>query len=308
MTAAEFQGLAHVPPEAEWFANIDNPKTRRAYRIDINEFMDFAGIGKPEEFRIVTRAHVIAWRKSLETRALSPATIRRKLSALSSLFDYLCEKNAVTHNPVDGVKRPTAEANEGKTPAIGDGQARALLDAPDAESLKGKRDRAILAAFLYHGLRSEELCRLKVRDVQQRGGVLDLRVHGKRGKVRFVPAHAAALERINDYLQASGHHGDPDGPLFRPVKNPIGGDLEKPLSAGAVYTRIVKHHAKAAGVDVPGFCVHALRATAATNALAHEADISKVQEWLGHANISTTRLYDRRRTRPEDSPTFKVQY
>ena len=53
---------------------------------------------------------------------------------------------------------------------------------------------------------------------------------------------------------------------------------------------------------------HALRATAATNALDHQADIAKVQEWLGHANISTTRIYDHRKTRPEDSPTFKVNY
>jgi len=44
----------------------------------------------------------------------------------------------------------------------------------------------------------------------------------------------------------------------------------------------------------------------ATNALDHAADIAKVQEWLGHANIATTRIYDHRRTRPEDSPTFKV--
>jgi site-specific recombinase XerC len=53
---------------------------------------------------------------------------------------------------------------------------------------------------------------------------------------------------------------------------------------------------------------HAVRATAASNALDHEADIAKVQEWLGHASISTTRIYDHRRTRPEDSPTFKVSY
>lgn len=53
---------------------------------------------------------------------------------------------------------------------------------------------------------------------------------------------------------------------------------------------------------------HSLRATAATNALEHEADIAKVQESLGHANIANTRLYDRRKSRPEDSPTFKVSY
>ena len=57
-----------------------------------------------------------------------------------------------------------------------------------------------------------------------------------------------------------------------------------------------------------GLRPHGLRATAATNSLSHEADIAKVQEWLGHANVSTTRLYDHRKTRPEGSPTFRVRY
>ena len=107
LTAPEFQGLAAMPAELEWFANIDNPRTRKAYRIDVADFMAFVGIQRPEEFRIVTRAHFIAWRRSLEERGLSTPTIRRKLSALSSLFSHLCDSNAVTHNPVLGVKRPT---------------------------------------------------------------------------------------------------------------------------------------------------------------------------------------------------------
>jgi integrase/recombinase XerD len=57
-----------------------------------------------------------------------------------------------------------------------------------------------------------------------------------------------------------------------------------------------------------GIGAYALRAPAATTALDHQADIAKVQEWLGHANIGTTRIYNHRRTRPEDSPTFKVAY
>jgi integrase len=59
---------------------------------------------------------------------------------------------------------------------------------------------------------------------------------------------------------------------------------------------------------VKGLCVHLLRATAATNALDDKAYIAKVQEWLGQADVSTTRLYDRRKTRPEDNPTFRVRY
>lgn len=110
----------------EWFQNLDNPRTRAAYKIDVGEFMRFIGIATPKEFRDVTRSHVLAWRKSLEARQLQPATIRRKLSALASLFDYLCEKNAIATNPVNGVKRPKADMNEGKTPAISDSQARVL--------------------------------------------------------------------------------------------------------------------------------------------------------------------------------------
>ena len=310
LTAAEFAGLGEVPSELEWFANLDNPRTRRAYKIDVGEFQRFVGIVRdPEEFRLVTRAHILAWRKILETRELSPASIRRKLAALSSLFDHLCNVNAVSHNPVQGVKRPKAETNEGKTPAIGDHQARALLDAPSPETLKGKRDRAILAVFLFHGLRCAELCDLRVKDVRERRGVPHLHVRGKGGKTRFLPAHASALQRVSEYLEAAGHAADADGPLFRPVINPSGGGkLAKNLCASAIYRRVVQHYARAAGVAVDGMCTHSLRATAATNALDHNADIAKVQEWLGHANIATTKLYDRRRTRVEDSPTFRVAY
>ena len=68
LTAAEFQQLADVPPEVEWFANLTNPQTRRAYENAIRDFMRFAGIQLPHDFRSVTRAHVIAWRDDLATR------------------------------------------------------------------------------------------------------------------------------------------------------------------------------------------------------------------------------------------------
>ncbi len=304
----QFAALAGVPAENVWLANIVNPCTRRAYHQDLADFMAFVGIREPRDFRRVVRAHVIAWRKSLEARKLEPASIRRKLSALSALYRYLCEENCVLFNPTLGVKRPRAGANEGKTPAIGDDQARALLAAPSDKTIKGRRDRAVLATFLFHALRCAELCALDVQDLEQRSAVAHLRIHGKGGKIRFVPVHPAAQQRIAEYLAAAGHGADREGPLFRPVKNPRGGALRKPLSPGAVYARIVRFYAAQVGIDLSGFGPHSLRATAATNALDHHADIAKVQEWLGHANISTTKMYDRRKTKPEDSPTFKVAY
>jgi site-specific recombinase XerD len=310
LTAAEFIKLADVPPEIEWFANLRNPHTRLAYQQDLREFQRSVGITRPEEFRMVTRAHIIAWRKDLERRLCAPTTIQRKLAALSSLFVYLCEHNAVLHNPVDGVKRPKNNRQEGVTPALSDEQARALLNAPQGESLKAKRDRAILATLAYHGMRREELCKLKVKDVQKRDGVMQFRIEGKGEKVRYVPVGMKALRFITEYLEAAGHKEDLERPLFRPVQNRVTGALNKPLHPVSVYQDIVKRYGKEVGItiDVRGFCVHSLRATAATNALAHGADIAKVQEWLGHADISTTRMYDRRRWRPEESPTFKVEY
>jgi integrase/recombinase XerD len=310
LTATEFLKLADIPPEIEWFANLRNPNTRLAYQQDLREFQRFVGIVTPAEFRTVTRAHVIAWRKDLERRQCALTTIQRKLAALSSLFAYLCEHNAVLHNPVDGVKRPKSNRREGTTPALSDEQARALLTAPHGESLKAKRDRAILATLAYHGIRREELCKLKVKDVQKRDGVMQFRIEGKGEKVRYVPVGMKALRLLTEYLDAAGHKEDLDGPLFRPVQNRVTGALNKPLHPVSVYQDIVKRYGKEVGIteDVRGFCVHSLRATAATNALAHGADIAKVQEWLGHADISTTRMYDRRRWRPEESPTFKVEY
>jgi site-specific recombinase XerD len=307
LTAAEFRDLADVPPEVEWFANITNPNTRRAYQNDVQGFMKFTGIREPQEFRIVTRSHLIAWRKLLESRNLAAATIRRKLSAVASLFDHLCESNAVTHNPCDGVKRPNLGSNEGKSPALGDEQAKELLEVPSNDTEKGLRDQALLSVLLFHGLRRAELCSLAVGDLQSRRGVPHFRVHGKGGKIRFVPVHAGTLGKISDYLARAGHGEDSKGALFRPVKNPVDGVLEKPLSGDAIF-KIVRFYAMKLGLDAKAICVHGLRATAATNALDHQADIAKVQEWLGHSSISTTRLYDRRKMKPEDSPTFRVSY
>ena len=315
LTSDQYAGLADVPPEIEWFNNITNAKTRRFYKSDVSEFLAFTGLKDSSAIRTVARSHVIAWRKDMELRVLGAATIRRKLSALSSLFDYLCERNAILGNPVDGVKRPATNNNEGSTPALGDAQARRLLDAPAADTLKGVRDRAILATLLYHGIRREELCLLRLRDVQSRQGVMHFRIKGKRDKIRFVPVHPMVLRLIGEYLEAGKHggavsHESLDSPLFRPVANNRTGTLDKHLDPGSIYQNIVMKYAKATGItgEAIGVCVHSMRATAATNALSNEADIAKVQEWLGHANVSTTRLYDRRKTRPEDSPTFHVKY
>jgi integrase len=81
-----------------------------------------------------------------------------------------------------------------------------------------------------------------------------------------------------------------EGALFRPVANNRTGHLDRHLDPNSVYQNIVRKYGRETGLsaEVMGLCAHSLRATAATNALSHDADIAKVQEWLGHANVSTT--------------------
>jgi integrase/recombinase XerD len=313
LTQAEFHRLADVPPEAQWFANLASAQTRRAYQSDLGAFMRFAGIQSPEEFRTVARGHVLAWRADLEKQGLAGSSIRRKLAALASLYEHLCDCNAVTHNPVKGVKRPKIESYEGKTPALADAQVRQLLEAPPADTLKGKRDRAILSVLLFHALRREELTHLLVKDFKhERRGVHYLRVHGKGDKLRYIPTHSNSLRLVSEYLEQAGHGADLDGQLFRPIRNQMAGGHAKgqatALTLGGVYSEVVVRYMKQLGITGENMGPHALRTTAATCALEHNADIAKVQEWLGHANISTTRVYDRRGSKPEDSPTFRVAY
>lgn len=290
---------------SEWLANVDNQQTRRAYRTDIQDFCQTIGARSVEDLHDIERGHILAWRASMEKGGLSTATRRRKLAALASLFDYLIERDPRhTRNPVHGVKRPRTDSYEGKTPALSSSQAKLLLDAPNEYSVKGLRDRAVLAVLLYHGLRRQEVAQLRICDLQVRDGCEHLRVHGKGGKMRYIPLQGDATKCITRYLKCARNDADKNGSMFVSLRGSKAGES---LSADGIY-KAVCSYARSAGVHVDGLGVHGLRVTAATNALDHQADIAQVQQWLGHASISTTRLYDRRQNRPADSPTFKVHY
>src|SRR5208283_2532253 len=166
--------------------------------------------------------------------------------------------NAVTHNPVKGVERPRTESGEGKTPALGDHQARKLLEAPTDDTIKSKRDRAILSTLLFHALRREELCKLKVKDFRHtRKGVPHLSVSGKGGKRRYLPLHPGTHALIHEYLVAAGHGEDDSGALFRPLRNRATGELAKAITPDGIY-KLVRAYSAELGFEIGA---HALRAT-----------------------------------------------
>ena len=86
----------------------------------------------------------------------------------------------------------------------------------------------------------------------------------------------------------AGNGQEADGPLFRRVRVLKAGQAAGALTPGSVYAEVVVRYMKEVGITGENMGPHALRATAATSALEHNADIAKVQKWLGHASISTT--------------------
>lgn len=149
VATAALRFLYHITLKREWAVE-ELPIARTPRKLPVilsqDEITRFLEAIRNVKHRVVTRAHVLAWRKTLETRGLSGATIRHKLAALSSLFEYLCEKNAVDFNPVKGAKRPKVDSNEGKTPALGDHQARAAGCARSNNSQRQTRPRAAVGA------------------------------------------------------------------------------------------------------------------------------------------------------------------
>ena len=302
---------AAMPPREAWFAGIESGHNRRGYLRDVGEFMDHAGLREPEELRDASPERVEDWREALLARPLRPATVRRKLSALSSLFDDLLARGAVAANPVRGVERPADEEGRTAAPVLTGEQARRLLDAPPGGTIKGLRDRAILAVMLCQGLTREELCGLSVGDLVGMDGRPCLKVAGNRGRMRIAALHPETEQRIGDYLGRAGHGRDPSAPLFRPVANNRGGGrLDRALDPGSVYSNVVRYHADRAGLtrEVEGLCAHSLRATAAATALHDGARPEAVRDWLGHTNLAATLLYYRPPASDRIDPTFRIAY
>ncbi len=298
---------AAMPPREAWFAGIESERNRRGYLRDVGEFMDHAGLREAEELRDVAPEHAEAWREALLARGLRPATVRRKLSALSSLFDELLARGAVAGNPVRGVGRPVDEEGRHAAPVLTGMQARRLLDAPPAGTLKGLRDRAILAVMLCQGLTREELCGLTAGDLVLVDGRPCLKVAGNRGRMRIAALHPETEERIGDYLGRAGHGRDLTGPLFRPVARHRAG---RALDPGSVYSNVVRCHADRSGLarEVEGLCAHSLRATAAATALREGARPEAVRDWLGHAGLAATLRYYRPPASDLIDPALRISY
>ncbi len=140
-------------------------------------------------------------------------------------------------------------------------------------------------------MRREELCKLKVKDFRHaRKGAPHLKVSGKGAKTRYLPLHPGKNGLINEYLDAAGHGLNEGGALFRPVRNNRTGRLEGAITADGVY-RLVRGYSAQIGFQIGA---HALRATAAANALDPQVDIAqgagmaRPRQHLHHAHLRSS--------------------
>ena len=299
--------LAQIPAENVWLANFHSTNTRQAYRRAVGEFIAASGMTSPEELYQAGQAHVIAWRDAMKAKGLSNATIANRLSALSSLYRFLADKQLCASNPVSGVLRPKTGNNglgSGKTPALTASQVRQMLDTPDIDTLKGLRDRAILHVYFFTGGRCSEPASLKVKDFRPDADywVLELTVKGE--KTNTVAIHNECQIAIRRYLEASGHGEDRNAPLFLAVKH--GQNTGQPLSRNRFYS-LFKEYVRKAGLP-PEITPHSARATFITQAYEAGWQGEDIQRTVGHASITTTEGYNRTARKHRKSASFAVNY
>ncbi len=110
--------LVEIPEESVWLANFISEQTQKTYKNAVSAFIQYSGIQHLEELRNINQANILSWRDSLIKSGASNRTVNNRMSALSSLFNHLCEKQLVATNPVKGLKRPKVNQKTVKTPAL----------------------------------------------------------------------------------------------------------------------------------------------------------------------------------------------
>jgi site-specific recombinase XerD len=264
-------------------------KTRRAYGLDLQQLADWAG-RQGMGARAVDARTLRRFAGVLSERGLSRSTIARKLASIRSFYRHLVARGELDANPADLVATPKRDSYLPRV--LRADEVAGLLDSiPTGDPLE-LRDRAMFELAYAAGLRAEEVVNLDVSDVDPDGE--ELRVSGKGGRTRIVPAGEPAWRAIDAYLERARPRlaaADGGGPGGRAEAALFLSRRGRRLSTSDVRRRLaVRVRRLAAGA---GVSPHTLRHSFATHLLEGGADLRAIQELLGHASISTTQTYTR---------------
>jgi integrase/recombinase XerD len=272
--------------------------TVQAHQLSLAIFERFLASRGVDDVRVVTREHIRDFQIE-QTQRCSLATVHVRLIALRRFFEHLEKTDAVLINPCLGLKLPTLPQRLPKT-VLTPGEARAMLDAPDTQTKKGIRDKAILELFYSTGIRAGEMANLTVHDVDYKNGFVRV-TKGKFAKDRVVPLGKKACDYVREYLQKvrsewSKQNRD-ERALWLCAIAPHGTMKQQAIAV------IVRDYAKAAGITRK-VRPHVLRHTCATHLVANGANVAYVKRLLGHRSLETTQRYTRVAV-PEVKQTFK---
>lgn len=269
-------------------AGIRNRGTRAAYALATRQFFDWCdrhGV----TLQRVTPVVVAAYVEQLGASYSAP-TVKLRLAALRSLFDYLVTGQVVTMNPAASVRGPRHVVKKGSTPVLRADEARQLLDAIDVESIVGLRDRALIGVMVYSFARVSAAVGMDVEDYYTQGRRMWLRLHEKGSKQHDVPAHHNAEAYLDRYLEAAGIRDEKKGPLFRTVSRRR--ELTLTRMHRVDVLRMIKRRARQAGIAT-AVCCHTFRATGITAYLSNGGQLEHAQRIAAHESARTTKLYDR---------------
>ncbi|HET7521698.1 MAG TPA: site-specific tyrosine recombinase XerD [Bacillales bacterium] len=256
--------------------------TVAAYRRDLEGYSAYLKKKEQiESFDDVSRGHIIRYLMEMKDSGRAATTLARHTSSVRAFHRFLFREKAVDHDPSVHIESPKTERKLPHTLSVS--EVEALLDAPQANSPFGLRDRAMLEVLYATGIRVSELVGLNVGDVHLAMGFV--RCIGKGDKERIIPLGKMASESLGRYLDRGRDallkkkRGDA---LFL---NHHGNRLTR-----QGFWKILKGLALKADIQKE-LTPHTLRHSFATHLLENGADLRAVQEMLGHADISTTQIY-----------------
>lgn len=262
--------------------SVSSPHSRRAYTTALDDFRTWSEGSSRRPF---DRESVQQYRKHLESRAMSASAVNLHLTAIRKLAREAAANGLLSHESAAAIVGVKGHRQKGVRTGtwLSPEQAKALLDAPPPDTLRGKRDRALLALLLGCGLRRDELASLvwdRVAKREDRWVIAD--IEGKGNRIRSVPMPRWAKSAMDRWTAASGIR---EGLFFRAINQK--GEVGNGLTAQAVYL-IVRGYADQLVIRI---APHDLRRTFAKLAHRGHAPLEQIQLSLGHESVVTTERY-----------------
>lgn len=249
-----------------------------AYMRDLKQFVHFILRCYDVPPTRVEREMVSRYLDWLYSEGREKSSQARNLSGVRSFFNFLLLTEKIETSPAEQISTPKSSRTLPDT--LSTEEIDRIISAIEVDTIKGRRDRAMLELLYSCGLRVSELVTLRIGDLFFGEGYI--RVIGKGNKQRLVPISALARERIHLYLDERKKAKSSEEVLFLNNRG-------KQLTRVMVFT-ILKQAAARAGIE-KRLSPHTLRHSFATHLLEGGAGIRQVQELLGHESILTTEIY-----------------